>query len=255
MIIEQRRLFFKTASIILDDNKIQEVINSGVYSSIVILSYKQMKLPGFHSFSKPTLLIDLTRSKEDILREFNNTTRNEIRRSYKIDNFRVITNDIPDDRSYALYKKFEFSQGRVPVSQHVLAQTFFLGIELEDELISGLFITKSPPYLRVRSIFSKRLATHDRELLKLIGFATRRLIWEACLWGKRNDFQLLDLASVNIHNPKTENIAKFKMSFGKDLTPEFTYIYKSRFFTFFEKAITVKLVWKRIMNYLERITL
>ncbi len=258
MIVEKKYLFFKTANIILDDEKILPLLKSNKYSSIVVLSYNKLTLPEFLEYSKPTLLIDLRRSDDEIFSSFNDTTRNEIRKTLRDDQLRFIYKDSPDAEAYRVYSDFEYSQGRLPVRMNLVIDTLFFGIVFNNEIISGIFVNKSYPYLRIRSIFSKRLKTEDREIYRIIAYSTRRVVWEACLWGKKNGYISLDMASVNINNPKTESIAKFKMSFGKNLIPEYTYIYKSKPFAFFEKVVRIKVLLKKtifkVKNTLHEIT-
>lgn len=247
MIISQKKLFFHTASIILEDEKISELFRSNKYSSIVALSYQKLDLPEFTSFSKPTLCIDLRKTEEEIMQGFNDTTRNEIRKTYKDEKLHIVMKDTVDIEFYNLYRNFEFSQGRVPTSIESLSGMLCFGAYIGGELVSGLYVIQSQPYLRIRSIFSKRLVVEQKEIYKQIAYATRRLVWEVCLWGKARNFISLDMASVNISNPKTESIARFKMSFGKDLSDEYIYIYKSATFAFFEKLVFVKLWLKRVL--------
>lgn len=248
MILTKRTLFFKSATVIFEDDKAVDIAKSREYSSILVLSYHKLNLPGFIMSSKPTLLINLERGEEEIFRDFNDTTRNEIRKTQNMDKLSIIEKEAPDDISYNLYQQFEYSQGRVPVTRQTVAHSMFWGAYFNSELISGIYVTRSSPYLRIRSIFSQRLSVESRERYKLIGYATRRLVWEICLWGKDNNFTSLDLASVNIHNPNTESIAKFKMSFGKNLTNEYIYTYKSKLFATLEKVVFLKLFFKRIFR-------
>lgn len=247
MISESKKSFFKTVSVILDDDNIPSIIDSGKYSSIVILSYNKLNMPGFLEYSKPTLLIKLDRPEKDIFSSFNDTTRNEIRKTYKENNLSFKFFESPTEESYEVYKKFEYNQGRVPVSYQKILNTIFFGAYLDNVLISGIYINKSFPYLRIRSIFSQRLKEDDRNKYKIIAYSTRRIVWEACLWGMKNGYISLDMASVNINNPKTLSIAKFKMSFGKDLTPEYTYIYKTKMYSLFENIIRFKVFIKSLI--------
>ena len=247
MIIQDRKLFWRTANIIFEDDAIMPLKNDGKYGSIVSLSYHKLDLPGFVSYSKPTLLINLTKSEEDIMRGFNDTTRNEIRKTMKDSSLSFRIEEKPSTESYEIYSRFEYSQGRVPVSRKILSDCVSCAGYCGDDLISGVYVIKSGQYLRIRSIFSKRLSTEDKELYKIIAASTRRVIWEACLWGKGRGYRSLDMASVNPNNPKTANIAKFKMSFGKELVPEYTYIYKSPSFALFEKFARVKIQVKRAL--------
>lgn len=247
MKIESRKLFWKTLTVILEDSAIVSSFKSREYGSIVALSYDKLSLPQqFTSSSKPTLLIDLRQNEEHIFAGFNDTTRNEIRKTFKDPRFTVFSGK-PNSESYEMYKKFEYLQGRVPVAFKDISSTILFAISFEGQLISGIYVTTSAPYLRIRSIFSKRLNEDDKEMRKYIAYATRRIVWEACIWGKNNGYYSLDMASVNINNPKTQSIAQFKMSFGKNLVPEYTYIYKSPSFRFFERFVAIKILLKKIL--------
>lgn len=248
MIIEQKKLFFRTLSIVLEDDKILPAYNSKKYSSIIALSYKDLNLPLFSKYSKPTLCIDLTKDTDVIFSSFNDTTRNEIRKTHKIPELSFSMHETPSLQSYEVYKKFEYSQGRVPVAFSALAQMPSFEAYYNGEIISCIYVMECNPYLRIRSIFSKRIEAENRQMYNIIAYATRRLVWDICEWGKKNNFVSLDLASVNIDNPKTKSIARFKMSFGKDLIPEYTYIYKSTMFMLFERFAFIKLAFKRIFS-------
>lgn len=253
MILERKKLFFNTILMILEDAALPEAVKSGKYSYISAMSYKKMDLPGFDVITKTTALIGLDDVEDDIFKKFSDTTRNEIRKTYRNEDLKFIADDKNFEESFILYRSFEYAQGRVPVSTEDLRKTKFFGAYYKGALISGLYIIESSPYLRIRSIFSKRLgASDDKELYKIIGNSTRRLVWEVCLWGKKNNFTSLDLASVNFENPKTANITKFKMSFGGKVISEHTYIYKSDLFKFFEKFVFVKLFLYRLLNMARR---
>lgn len=242
MILKQRRLFFRTILLMLEDEMITGVIEGGGYSKISITSYKKMNLPGFEELVKTTALIDLTSNKEEIFNKFSDTTRNEIRRTERNAEMTIIVDDENLDGAYQLYKEFEYAQGRVPVAMSALKECRLFCAYFRGELISSVFVTESPSRLRIRSIFSKRLAVGDKETYKLISNATRRLVWEICRGGKERGFVSLDLASVNFNNPKTANITKFKMSFGGEVVNEYTYVYRSKLFLFFERLVILKIL-------------
>jgi len=248
MIIESRKFIFNTVNVILEDDKLEGIIKSGKYSKISATTYAEKDLPGFDVLTKTTALISLGEKEDDILGKFNDTTRNEIRRTYKNKNLKFVTDDKNFDESYSLYKDFEYTQGRVPVSGKELKKIKLFAAYFKEEMISAIYVAESFPYLRIRSIFSKRLKTDDKETRKIISNATRRLTWEVCLWGKKNNFKSLDMASVNFKNPKTATITKFKMSFGGKVVNEYTYIYKSNWFKFFEKFVFVKIRLLKLIN-------
>lgn len=247
MMLKQRRMFFNIISLILEDEMIPGIMRDGGYSKISITTYKKMNLFGFEELVKTTALIDLTLNTDDIFNKFSDTTRNEIRKTYRNDDFVIINDDNNFDDAYRLYEKFEYAQGRAPVARNALKKCKLFSVYFKKELMSAIFITESPKYLRIRSIFSKRLQMKDKEMYKIISNATRRVIWETCLWGKENGFQSLDMASVNFKNPKTANITKFKMSFGGNVVNEYTYTYKSKTLRVFEKLAAARVYIKKII--------
>lgn len=250
MVYNSKKLFFNTITITLDDMALFDAARSGDYSRITAISYKKYDLPGFRVRTKTTALIDLKASEDDIFAKFNDTTRNEIRKTYKNDRleFREPRDDSEEREVYGMYREFEFGQGRVPVSfSEMKLYRCFAGF-LDGEPVSAMYVVESKPYLRLRSIFSKRLKTDDKESYKTMSNASRRVIWEICRWGKANGFESLDMASVNFENPKTASITKFKMSFGGDVIEEYTHIYKSSLFGLLEKLVSVKLKIMKLMK-------
>lgn len=252
MILERAKFGFRTARVTLEDDRLPAMRDSGAYSSIIAVSYKKMDLPGFARTEKTTALVDLTRSEDDIFKSFNDTTRNEIRKTLKDDDISVAVAIPIAEESYNLYSSFELTQGRLPVHRADLGGCIFFGTYREKELLSGIFVIQSRPYLRIRSIFSKRLHVEDKEMYKHISNATRRAIWEICRWGKQNSFQSLDMASVNLSNPKTVSIAKFKMSFGGNIITEYTYTYKTKAFALFESAARLRVRMRRLSYAISR---
>src|SRR3989344_4097245 len=104
MILESKKLFFKTVFIVFEDDKVAEMIESVRYSSIVAISRKDF--PGLSKYKriKTTSVIDLTLSSEDIFRKFNDTTRNEIRRTENMLELEIVLEDSKTDLVYDLYK-------------------------------------------------------------------------------------------------------------------------------------------------------
>lgn len=258
MIKESKKLFFKKLDLALEDDFLIELVNSGEYkkySSVVALSYKKLDLQGFNLRTKTTALISLNGEEKDIFGKFGDSTRNAINRTYKDENFKFEFGDKNFEKAYKLYSKFEYMQKRTPFPANVFRDVKLFSAYYKDEIVSGIFVYESGHYLRIRSIFSKRLVTKDKKIYRIIANSSRRIMWEVCLWGKKNGYYSLDLASVNFKNPKTANITEFKMSFGGDIVTEYTYIYKSKLFSFFEKFVAVKLlilritnIWKNILN-------
>jgi hypothetical protein len=249
MRIETKRLWFKRVQIFLEDDldDIDDIIKNN--HSIVIISNKKLDLTNWRLREKNTASIDLTDSEEEIFKKFNDTTRNEIRKTYGNTDLSFSSNsDFVD--SYGLYCKFEKSQGRKPVNKKEMSHFKVALAFHKGEPIYGLYVIESFPYARIRSIFSKRLSVNDRDMIKVISNSGRRLIWEVCKDLKKNRFDSLDMASVNMENPKTVSISKFKMSFGGKVAREYTYIYKDEIFNLIESAfIFIKYIIKSTFLY------
>ncbi len=248
MILETKKLFFKTAFIVFEDDKIKEAVQNRRYSSFVGITRNDLNLPGVIRGVKKTSVIDLIQSEEGIFSAFNDTTRNEIRRTDKISELRIAPDDNNLLLSYELYKKFEYSQGRVPFPITNMKDCFVFSAYLGNRVISGVYVDSGGKNLRIRYIFSERLKTEDQELYKTVGYASKRLIWEICRWGKTGGFSSLDMAAVNFTDKKKEGITKFKMSFGGMLADEYTYLYKSKLFSYFEKLALLKNYIKRLVH-------
>ena len=191
MIRIYRKLFFSKLIIALDDEYFDELIKKRLYksySSVVALTYRDLTLPDFGRMVKTTALIDLTQTPSAVFARFNDTTRNEIRRTENNERLRFKAEDQNFHGLYDLYKKFEFSQGRVPIRFIEFQNYPIFAAYLDDELISAVSIFSGGKHLRIRSIFSKRLAVDDKEMYKIISNASRRVIWEVCTWGKNGGF-------------------------------------------------------------------
>lgn len=241
MVETYRRLWFRTAVVTLDDPKIQELHASGRYALITALSYAKLDLPGFRRFEKDTSLISLAESEDDIFARMKDTTRNEIRRTASSDALSfegpvALAHDV-----YLLYADFERAQGRTPIREREAGTYQYFVARHEGAPVSAISVRAARPYLRTRSIFSKRLAVDDKEYKKVIGNASRRLVWDICRWGKREGYASLDMASVNLSDAGKRGITNFKLSFGGAVAKEYTYIYKSRIFALLESFVILRM--------------
>lgn len=228
MILERKKIFFKFILIVFDDEALKNAAKSGEYSSIVSISRNLLSLSGFSIKTKTTTIIDLNKVESEIFGKFNETNRNEIRKTEKLSGFKVVVESKDFEGAYSLYKDFEYAQERVPFSKNYFKESLVFLVYYNNEIISGMFVDKGVKDLRIRCIFSKRLKTEDRGLYKIIGYATRRLMWEVCLWGKKQGFNFLDLASISFHRSKSAGTNQFKMSFGGDVVNEYIYTYISQ---------------------------
>lgn len=236
MLLETRRLSFKKVLFILEKSLPEQKVLESKYSSVTIVSHNKLNLAGWRVLEKMTTVVDLTPTEEEIFRKFNDTTRNEIRRTIDNPAFRFDLN-ARQDEIYDLYVNFERSQGRHPSPKSDVSAVGKKLAYVNGKPVYGLFTFESYPHLRVRSIFSQRLSTYTKDELKLISNAGRALMWHAMLEAKAKGFETFDLAVVNFEDPKKENLRRFKLSFGGDVMPEYTYMYRAPIFRFFESMI------------------
>ena len=234
MITEKKRLWLRSVSVLLDDEKASQFLSSGVYDSIQVLSYASNLWPGVEPKTKTTAFIDLLSSEDDMLARMSDTTRNEIRRTYKIPELSFSAPEPVSDDVYSMYLRFEISQGRTPIGRAEMSHYRAIVGRYNGEPFSAVTMIEAKPFLRIRSIFSKRLAA-DKEMQKVIGYASRRVMWEWCLWGKKNGFEKLDVASVNLTDEGKKGISAFKLSFGGEIGHEYHYAYKKHVFQMLEK--------------------
>lgn len=246
MVTKNKKLFFRTAMVILDDEAIPDLVASGTYGKITAISYRGTVPRGFETIEKTTGIIDLTRSEEDIFASFRKTMRNEIRRTERTPELRFVSNDKNFGEGYRLYAQFEKARGVVPFSKKEFQRTKLFSAYYNGEMVSGVFVYPSEPVVRIRSIFSKRHGTSDKQVLSAISNSTRRIMWDICRWAKNQGRTGLDLASINLNNPKTASISDFKMGFSPEIVPEYTHVYKTPLFKIFEKFITVKLWFRKV---------
>ena len=179
-----------------------------------IFSLEPLYLPGWEESCKPTVLIPLI---EDILPTF--SEREKIRKTFNGDY--GVWHFKHDMTMYRFYHQFEESQGRKPMAWEEFRQyEGFKAIFKGGEVLSAITFTRSPGYLRIRSMFS---GPKTRETAN----ATRRLILEICNLGYREGYKYLDMAFINRTDPAIKGITAFKMSFGGTIAYEYIYVYKS----------------------------
>lgn len=258
MILESKKIFLKKVYIYSDDPFLKQSYMDGKYSAINATSYN--KLPddflslykrrgSFMVRQKQITCIDLKLDSDEIFNRFNDTAKKHVRRALKNSDLSFSHAKKPvNDESYGVYKNFEYSQGRVPISKGEFTKYRLFSASYKGEQISGISLVESHPYIRTITIYSKRLSVEDKEMYKIIAQASRAIVWQICLWAKKEGFIIFDLGSINTVDLAKAGITDFKLSFGGDVMPEYTYIYKSKIFSFFEKFVFIKNFIKNIFK-------
>ena len=244
---QKNKLLFRSLRVLYQDEDLRELLDKDKYDHITVISYGDLGLEkeGYTLKHKKLANIALNGTIDTILEKFARRTKQEVLSTYKIPEleFKIADQDLKT--TYKLYKDFERAQGRKPWGKESFDGVINFNAYYEDELIASVPCYDVFPYLQVRAIFSKRMKENDKQLYKLIGSATRRLIFEACKYGKEKGYKFVGLGSVNYSTKQKANVANFKMFFGSELGDEYTYTYKSWKFIFLEK---IKSFIKRIFK-------
>lgn len=233
MIIRKRKLLLTHVRIILDDTELEKYFYEKRHSYITGLSYHRFDFGDDVSVKqKQTMLISLAQTPEEILGGFHASTRNEVRRTLRDTSLSIICDGDDTENTYKLYADFERAQGRKPHNRSIFFGSKIFGAYRAGELISGIICYDAKPILRSRANFSKRFVASDKESRRAISNATKRLIYEICLYGRANGYQYFDQGSVNLTDPKKKSIGEFKSSFGGTFVDEYTYTYRGWVFRF-----------------------
>ncbi len=249
MIYKKRKFFLNSIRVLHQNEDLGELLDKTKYDYMTVISYRDLGLEkqGFGLIKKKLANIRLNGSLEEITAKFARRTQQEIMKTFKITELKFTVGDTDFHGTYALYRDFELAQGRKPWSRESLAGLMNFNAYYKGELIVAVPCYDLYPYLQVRAIFSKRLSIGDdnKDLYKIIGSATRRLIFEICKYGKENDYEYVGLGSVNYSTAQKSNVAQFKMFFGSEIGDEYTYTHKSRKFLFLEKIRSAikKILW------------
>ena len=205
---------------------------------MAVISYGELGLEkeGFKLKKKQLANVYLDGTSDEILNRFTRSTRQEIQQTFNNPDLAIKINDANFDEVYRLYKNFETAQGRKPWDRASFEGVINFNAYYKGELIACVPCYDLFPYLQIRAIFSKRLSLggQDKALYKLIGSATRRLIFEICKYGNGRNYEFVGLGSVNYSTEQKSNVADFKMFFAPRLGDEYTYTYKSPRFLFLE---------------------
>lgn len=224
--VERKYIFFTYARVILNDELFARLVRERAHSYIVGVSHNKLDFGPLVSIrQKKTIIIRLDTSIEDIFRKFNDTARNEVRRTERMNDFVFTRNDDNWDDVYAMYKAHRKERG-LPIHPRAFLQW---GMQFsaywQESLVSTITCYDAKPYLRIQNIFS-HLDDDNKELRRIAGYAARRLVYELCKFGSQNGYSLLDMASANITNSAKAGITQFKSSFGGAIKDEYIYTYK-----------------------------
>lgn len=231
-ILIKRYMFLTSARVILHDELFLDLVRKHTHAYIVGISHHALSVPASVAVKhKKTINIYLDGTIDDIFKCFNDTARNEVRRTFAMSGFSFTMNDGNYTAVYPLYRAFRIAKKLELRPLAFLKPCLLFSAYYNGELISVITCYDVFPYLRIQNIFSK-LDNGDKEVRRLTGYATRRLIYEICKYGADHGHILLDMASANFTDPAKAGITQFKGSFGGRVEDEYTYTYRSPFIRF-----------------------
>ena len=103
--IERKYFFFTYARVILDDVLLRRLIHERAYSYIVGISHHTFDAgPHVSVRHKKTINIYIKKPIEELFRGFNDTARNEIRRTERMNDLTLTVNDGNWHEVYEMYK-------------------------------------------------------------------------------------------------------------------------------------------------------
>jgi hypothetical protein len=204
---------------------IRDFLKNNSFIATRIFSYEPLALPNFAIISekKTTRIILPDKSDEEILASFKKNYRNEIRKTYNDSRYSFVIQEGFSSAGYQLYKAFEVESQRPYLKESAATGVWVLGY-IDEELVSGIYLTDLSPVLKVVAIFSARKEMKEETISPaMIGYLSKRLMYEVCQFATKSGFFCVDLAYVNIASEERIGITMYKLGFGGDVVTEYIY--------------------------------
>lgn len=208
------------------------------YDYIYIVSYGYcIDINGFTRLDKKTAIIDLSQDIKTIYDKFNDTTRNEINKTFNNDKLTFVPMHSWPKHVYKTYYHFERSQGRHPLLLREFSKYIIFAAFYKDSLLAYVTCFEDNNIIRIANIGSIRTTQIDNETKKLISNSTRRLVYEMCKFGIEQKYDFLDLGIVNLTDESKKGIAFFKMGFNRSLIDTYLYRFSTIRFNLFNEKL------------------
>lgn len=184
-----------------------------------------------------TLIIDLDRDPEEILRSFHKKTRIQIEKalaSNKID-FNIIENPSEKELNvfYNSYISFSARKGFMPSSRQHLEELksadklLIASASTENETLCRFALIKLTNKVVCSHAFNIRFSClDDTEKVKLISQANRALDYHCMLYAKKIGKTIYDLGGLTLdpNNPSSANVDQYKMKFKGQMIKEYHFM-------------------------------
>lgn len=234
MIYEKKKLHIFTSLRILHQGEdVLAILHEKKPDRLAVVSYKPLPLEehGFTVKHKRVANLYLSGTIDDVFGTFSVSTRNEINKTFKMPDLEIRVRDNNREEAYHIYSAFEKLQGRKPWSRDTFDKNLYFNAYYKGKLIVTIPCYDLSPYLQIRSISSIRMDPKiDKELYRIVGYATRRLIYEAAKYGIEHGYTFVGLGAISEATVQKKNVSQFKMFFAPRVEDEYTYVYQSKRF-------------------------
>jgi lipid II:glycine glycyltransferase (peptidoglycan interpeptide bridge formation enzyme) len=195
----------------------------------------KVEMNGFTRYKKYTSVIDLTQNLDTIWKKMNRNTIRNIKQAEKEDI--KIRKNCEYDKFYQIYRNFLQKKGLTsvfevfgvgPISLESLKKngTLFIA-ELDDKILAGHIFIHDDAHIEDWVTGSIRL-DNEKDWSKLVACGNRLILWETIKYAKEKGIKEFDLGGLfpeekTEKDPIKKGINTFKLSFGGDLVPGYTY--------------------------------
>lgn len=210
------------------------------FQYVFLVAYEPPAPDGFRVTERQVSLIDLGAGPDAVWRGFRHNTRNEIKRAENDARLSFVNLDARADSVYAFYARFERARGWIPWRKAELERCLLFTASFDEKLIAGIACYAHGDTIRVGKIFSVRNYESGSGVTPaLIGWASRKIVWEICKYAHAQGMRRFDLGGVNFADPVKAGISQFKQSFGGTITPVLTCRYERFPFPMIKKILAV----------------
>jgi lipid II:glycine glycyltransferase (peptidoglycan interpeptide bridge formation enzyme) len=181
---------------------------------------------GFIRSEFSTLIIDLTKDLDEILKNMNQAScRRYINRAIR-ENITIKINQNYDEfeKIYRSFREEKELGGGESIEILKKYGTLFVA-NYEGKVLGGVFYLENNNIIRGWYTATKRLEA-NKETQKIIGDANRLLHWEAIKYSKSKGIKVFDWGGYYIgkkKDPEKERINNFKKTFGGELVYRYNY--------------------------------
>jgi hypothetical protein len=172
---------------------------------------------GIESIQKTSAWLNIYDHAEEQIAICNPTCRNEIRRSFKIEDFSIEINTTPLEELFSFHLLCEKERSWFPVPPEELLASIIICVRYQHDLIAGMSAYFEKDFLRVGRIFSRRKSEKYQDVPQVVfSSASRRVVYELTRVAYEKRFKYLDLGGISLDDEAKSGITKFKMSFGSE---------------------------------------